>query len=118
VTDSTVEALIHQGYAAFNARDIDRALAVMDPDVEWANGWEGGHVRGHDAVRAYWTRQWRELDPTVTPIAITVDGMVVDVLVDQVVHGVDGGEIRAGMVRHVYRIRDGRIARMDIAPAD
>jgi len=29
-------------YAAFNARDIDRCLAGMQPDVTWANGMDGG----------------------------------------------------------------------------
>jgi hypothetical protein len=53
-------------YEAFNARDIDAALAVMHPHVKWPNGWEGGHVVGHEAVCAYWTPQWTELDPTAT----------------------------------------------------
>jgi hypothetical protein len=25
-------------YAAFNARDVDAALAVMTPNVDWPNG--------------------------------------------------------------------------------
>jgi len=43
-------------YAAFNARDIDRCLAGMQPDVTWANGMDGGYVHGHEGVRDYWTR--------------------------------------------------------------
>src|SRR5258705_9031085 len=42
-------------YAAFNARDVDRVLAAMHPDVDWPNGMEGGYVHGRDAVRDYWT---------------------------------------------------------------
>ena len=38
-------------YDAFNARDIDTCLAAMTPDVDWANGWEGGRVAGRDPVR-------------------------------------------------------------------
>jgi ketosteroid isomerase-like protein len=110
--------LVRAGYAAFNARDIEGALAAMTEDVEWANGWEGGYVHGHDGVRSYWTRQWQELDPHVTPMEIDVEGDTVDVLVDQVVSGPDGTEVRAGMVRHRYIVRGGRIARMDIHPAD
>jgi ketosteroid isomerase-like protein len=64
---------IADAYAAFNQGDIDRALSVMHADVEWENGMEGGFVRGHDAVRSYWTRQWQVLDPTVEPIALTED---------------------------------------------
>ena len=36
---------------------IEAALATMHTDVTWANGLEGGHVRGHDGVRAA-TRSW------------------------------------------------------------
>ena len=38
-------------YNAFNSRDIEKILAVMEPDVQWANGMEGGYVFGHDEVR-------------------------------------------------------------------
>jgi hypothetical protein len=40
-------------YAAFNARDVATCLAAMTPDVDWANGWEGGRVVGREAVRDY-----------------------------------------------------------------
>ena len=52
------EELLRRAYAAFNARDIDGALALMHPDVDWPNGMEGGREHGHDAVRAYWERQF------------------------------------------------------------
>jgi ketosteroid isomerase-like protein len=38
-------------YAAFNARDIDAALATMTADVDWPNGWERARVKGHDPAR-------------------------------------------------------------------
>ena len=44
--------LLERLYDRFNARDIEAALATMHPDVIWANGLEGGHVHGHDGVRA------------------------------------------------------------------
>lgn len=65
--DAPTRALLEQLYERFNARDIDAVLAHFARDVEWPNGWEGGYVRGHDEVRDYWTRQWAELDATVTP---------------------------------------------------
>jgi SnoaL-like domain len=43
-------------YAAFNARDIETVLAALHPDVDWANGMDGGGVLGRADVRAYWTR--------------------------------------------------------------
>ncbi|MBV9490684.1 MAG: nuclear transport factor 2 family protein, partial [Verrucomicrobia bacterium] len=39
--------LLRRAYEAFNRRDVDAVLAVMQPDVEWANGLEGGTVQGH-----------------------------------------------------------------------
>src|ERR1700685_4129178 len=79
-------ALLKRAYEAFNARDIDAALAAMHPDVEWPNGMEGGTVHGHIGVREYWTRQWGILDPYVEPKSFNLDetGRVV-VEVQQVV---------------------------------
>jgi hypothetical protein len=39
----TMRDVIATGYEAFNARDIDRALQAMHPDV---NGLEGGYAHG------------------------------------------------------------------------
>ncbi len=38
-------------YDRFNARDMETVLAAMHEDVMWANGMEGGHVRGRDEQR-------------------------------------------------------------------
>ena len=46
----------------------------MHPEVEWANGMEGGTVCGHLAVREYWTRQWAVIDPHVEPLSFEEDG--------------------------------------------
>jgi hypothetical protein len=37
-------ALLITAYAAFNARDIDAVLALMQPNVTSPNGMEGGYV--------------------------------------------------------------------------
>jgi ketosteroid isomerase-like protein len=110
------EALLRQAYAAFNARDIEGALALMHPDVDWPNGMEGGRVRGRDAVREYWQRQFSMIDSNVEPEAFEElpDGRV-SVTVRQRVRGADGEPISDGFVRHVYELRDGLITRMDIA---
>jgi hypothetical protein len=39
-----VRELLLGAYTPFNARDLDAALSAMHPDVEWANGMEGGYV--------------------------------------------------------------------------
>jgi hypothetical protein len=108
------EDLLRRAYAAFNARDIDRALAVMHPDVDWPNGMEGGRELGHDAVRDYWTRQFGLIDSHVEAESFEdVDGKIV-VEVHQVVRDLDGALLSDQQVEHVYTLRDGLIARMDI----
>jgi hypothetical protein len=109
------EDLLRRAYSAFNARDIERALAAMHPDVDWPNGMEGGRELGHDAVRAYWTRQFGLIDSQVEPLGFSDDDqgrVVVDV--DQVVRDLDGNVQSEGRVQHVYTLREGLIARMDI----
>jgi ketosteroid isomerase-like protein len=109
------EQLLRRAYEAFNARDLDGALALMHPDVDWPNGMEGGREVGHDAVRAYWTLQWQLIDPKVEPesFAENEHGRVV-VAVHQVVRDLDGGVVAEQRVEHVYTLRDGLIERMDI----
>src|SRR3546814_16138086 len=63
--------LLRAAYAAFNARDIDAALALMTADVTWPKAFKGGFVRGPDEIRAYWTEQWSEIDPHVAPVAFS-----------------------------------------------
>jgi len=45
------ETCLRSLYAAFNARDIDAALATMTADVDWPNDWEGGRVVDYDQIR-------------------------------------------------------------------
>jgi hypothetical protein len=102
-------------YAAFNARDVDAVLAVMHPEVEWPNGWEGGTVHGHHGVRDYWTRQWSSIDPRVEPVNFDTDerGRTV-VTVHAIVRDLDGNITGDYMVEHVYEIENGLIRRMEI----
>ena len=111
---STTDQLT-QMYEAFNARDVDRVLREMAPDVNWPNGWEGGRVVGHDAVREYWQRQWAAIDPKVTPVGFTElpDGRV-RVQVHQVVHDHEGRLLADTRVVHTYSFAGGLIQSMQI----
>ena len=103
-------------YRDFNARDIEAVLSRMHPEVEWANGMEGGHVHGVEAVREYWTRQFATFNPRVDPVGIDADesnNWVVTV--HQVVHDNKGNLLVDTTVYHTYQFRDGLIVRMDIA---
>ena len=102
-------------YEAFNAREIDRVLAAMHPEVDWPNGMEGGRVFGHQGVRDYWTRQWALIDPRVEPVGFGTepDGRTA-VKVHQIIRDLEGNVLRDGMVEHVYRIQGGLIVSMEI----
>jgi ketosteroid isomerase-like protein len=107
--------LITKAYAAFNARDIDGVLALMHPTVVWPNGMEGGYMEGQEAVREYWTRQWKLIDPHVEVQGFTTDDtgrIVVDV--HQVVHDLGGHLLSDEMIQHSYWIEDGLIRSMEI----
>ncbi len=108
--------ILQKAYRDFNARNIDAVISRMHPQIEWANGMEGGHVHGKDEVRAYWTRQFTTLNPQVEPVSIdpAKDGSWV-VEVHQVVHDQNGNLLLDTTVYHTYQFRDGLIARMDIA---
>lgn len=102
-------------YDAFNARHVDKVLAAMASDVNWPNAWEGGRIEGREAVGSYWRRQWAELDPRVEPVTISTrsDGrLAVDV--HQLVRNLEGEVIAEGRVLHVYELREGLVARMDV----
>jgi hypothetical protein len=107
--------LLRAAYAAFNARDIDAALAVMTPDVAWPRAFKGGFVRGHQDVRAYWTEQWSEIDPHVEPTSFHPEGagrILVDV--HQVVRDRAGAVLADGHVGHRFTIESGLIRAMEV----
>ncbi len=109
-------------YARFNARDIDGVLTALADDVAWANGMEGGHVHGHEAVRAYWTRQWAIVSPHVEPVGFrrTADGAVLAEVL-QTLRDLDGNPLEGqalGLenktVGHLFRFQGGKVVRFDI----
>ena len=114
-TSQASTELLKRAYAAFNTRDLDGALATMRPDVVWPNGMEGGVVHGHEGVRAYWTRQWRLINPHVDPEGFREDeaGRVI-VSVHQVVRDLSGNVLLDRMVEHAYALKNGLIQSMEI----
>ena len=122
------EATVRRLYDGFNRRDVSAVLAMLDEAVEWANGMDGGHEHGREAVRAYWTRQWAAIQPRVAPprqpprgvdplrIARRVDGATT-VEVHQVVRDLAGALLLDETVCHVFRFEDGLVTRFDIETA-
>jgi len=107
--------LIQKAYAAFNERDIDKALSTMQADVQWSKAWEGGYISGHAEIKAYWTRQWNEINPKVEPVGFQErQNGSLEVEVHQHVKDLAGNEMFDGTVKHVYSFQDGLIQTMDI----
>jgi hypothetical protein len=114
----TDSELVRQLYDGFNARNIDAVLAALAEDVVWANGLDGGHVHGREAVRAYWIQQWAAISPHVEPkqITHTADGAT-SVDVHLVVHDLKGALLLDETVLHVFRVEGGKVKRFDIKSA-
>lgn len=110
--------LVRRLYEGFNRREFPTVLAHLDDDVDWANGMDGGHMHGREAVRDYWTKQWAVIQPQVHPLQITKrgDGSTV-VEVHQVVRDLEGELLLDRTVRHVFRIEAGLVTRFDIENA-
>jgi len=110
--------LLKAAYAAFNARDIDAALATMASDVTWPKAFKGGFAHGHEGVRAYWRKQWSEIDPRVEPVSFhrELDGRVL-VEVHQVVRDLAGKVLADVFVGHRFRLTNGVVQEMEVCSA-
>jgi hypothetical protein len=109
------EQFLKRLYERFNARDIEALLAMMQPDVVWANGMEGGYVHGRAGVRLYWTRQWALVDPHVEPIGFSASqDDEIEVEVHQVVRDRKGHVLADKNVGHIFHIEAGLIRRFDL----
>ena len=110
-----IRDLITKIYNAFNARDIDTALAAMHPNVDWPNGWEGGRVYGREGVRDYWERQWAAINPRVESMEVSTDELGRTVVkVHATVKNLAGSVISEEYVEHIYTIEGGMIRSMEI----
>jgi ketosteroid isomerase-like protein len=103
----------YRAYDAVNRRDLDALLALTDPEVVAVPrvlAVEGGTLRGHDGMRAWWdgvfsafpdfnieVNRVREIDD-VTVASIRVRG-----------HGHGSGTPFVDAVWHVSRFRNGKV---------
>ena len=107
--------LLRAAYAAFNARDIAAAVALMTLDVAWPRAFKGGFVRGHQEVRAYWTEQWSEVDPHVDPVSFHPEGIGrILVNVHQIVRDLAGTVLADEYVGHRFTVEHGLIQTMEV----
>lgn len=102
-------------YQSFNKRMATEALAVVHPEVSWANGMEGGLLYGPEQVRAYWERQWSYIDWHVkfSNAFITDEGLAI-VDLHQIIRDLSGNIISIKDIQHVIQFEGGLILSMRI----
>jgi ketosteroid isomerase-like protein len=117
MSQEDVEVVLAQ-YAATNQRDFGRAMSYYDDDVELVarEPWlEQGRFRGSEAV-GNWFGNWFSAFPEarfeVSEARELEDGRVLLVAEHQAQGRASGAEVH-GTVVWVYRLRGGKIVRVD-----
>jgi len=113
------QALLTRFYETYNRRDFVAFSAFLAPEVDWPDMVEGGRLIGPEALGAYWARNDKmiTIDIAVVSIAALPDGRVV-AAVNQVVRNLAGQVWSDTCERHIFTLRDGKVARLDIETLD
>ena len=90
----------------------------MTSDVKWANGMDGGFVFGHDGVKEYWTRQFKLVDSTVTPLDLKENNGKIIIQIHQVVYDLEGVLLTDQFVIHIFTMDGDKISQFEIGYQD
>lgn len=102
-------------YDAFNKREIETIISLMRPDVKWANGLEGGFVYGRDAVREYWTNQFKDIRAELETLNFETDEQNRNVVtVHQTIKDLQGNVLADATVHQIFTIEDNLISVYEI----
>ncbi|MDY6939064.1 MAG: nuclear transport factor 2 family protein [Cyanobacteriota bacterium] len=116
---SSNQQFLQHLYDAFNNREIEKIISSMRPDVKWANGVEGGFVYGRDAVREYWTNQFKDIQPELETLKFETDENNRNVvIVHQVIKDLQGNLLADATVRQIFTIEDGLISLYEIGETE
>lgn len=106
-------------YDAFNRREIETIISQMHPDVKWANGLEGGFLYGRDAVREYWTNQFKAIQPQLETLNFETDEKNRNVVaVHQIIKDLQGNVLADATVHQIFTIEDGLISLYEIGETE
>ena len=106
-------------YDAFNKREIETIIALMRPDVKWANGLTGGFVYGRDAVREYWTNQFKMIQPELEPLKFETDENNRNVVtVHQIIRDLQGNVLADVTVQQIFTLENGLISLYELGATD
>ncbi|MDY6806197.1 MAG: nuclear transport factor 2 family protein [Cyanobacteriota bacterium] len=116
---SSNQQFLQNLYDAFNNREIETIISFMRPDVKWANGLEGGFVCGRDAVREYWTNQFKDIQPELETLKFETDKNNRNVVtVHQVIKDLQGNLLADATVKQIFTIEDGLISLYEIGETE
>jgi ketosteroid isomerase-like protein len=105
---------LRAAYDAFNRRDVEWALERFDQEVEWPDLLAGRVLRGPDAVRAYWRRQFELISSHVVPTEIAEDETHAAVFVDQTVRDLKSGEEWRARIVHLWTFAGELVRQMQV----
>ena len=107
---SSNQQFLQSLYTAFNNRELETIVSVMHPDVKWANGVEGGFVYGRDAVREYWTNQFKDIQVQLETLKFEMDENNRNVVtVHQIVRDLQGNLLADMTVTQIFTIKNDSI---------
>jgi uncharacterized protein YndB with AHSA1/START domain len=119
LTMSSNQQLLQSLYEAFNNRELETIISVMHPDVKWANGVEGGFVYGRDAVREYWTNQYKVIQVQLETLEFETDENNRNVVtVHQIVRDLQGNLLVDTTVQQIFTIESDSIILYEIGETE
>ncbi|MGB3534851.1 MAG: nuclear transport factor 2 family protein [Microcoleaceae cyanobacterium] len=116
---SSNQQFLQNLYDAFNNREIETIISFMRPDVKWANGVEGGFVYGRDAVREYWTNQFKQIQPELETLKFETDEHNRNVVtVHQAIKDLQGNLLADTTIQQIFTIEEGLISLYEIGETE
>ncbi len=112
--------IVRAGYDAFSRRDLDAALANVDPEIEWRQSTalpDARTFRGHDGVRGFFEQIFELFDRSdFVPEEITDLGDQIVVLHRFVGYGRSSGVPVEATEAALWTLRDGKAIRQQAFP--
>ncbi|MBD2091326.1 nuclear transport factor 2 family protein [Microcoleus sp. FACHB-1515] len=116
---SSNQQFLQNLYEAFNKGELETIISLMQPDVKWANGVEGGFVYGRDAVRDYWTNQYQVIQVQLETLKFETDEHNRDVVtVHQIVKDLQGNLLADTTIEQIFTIENGLISLYEIGETE
>nr|WP_322666225.1 nuclear transport factor 2 family protein [Dendronalium sp. ChiSLP03b]MDZ8209004.1 nuclear transport factor 2 family protein [Dendronalium sp. ChiSLP03b] len=116
---SSNQQFLQNLYDAFNKGEIETIISVMHPDVKWANGVEGGFVYGRDAVREYWTNQYKVIQVQLETLKFETDENNRNVVtVHQIVRDLQGNLLADATIEQIFTIENSLISLYEIGETE